>query len=81
MSRRYYFHLTNGEETILDREGLVLSDLDIAVVYAEQAISELRREDPSSSDEWSGWKLNIIEGSGQVMRSISLEQRPFDRNP
>jgi hypothetical protein len=73
---RYYFNLTDGEEEIRDEEGIELSDVDAAVHSAIQAIKEIRQEDTSAADEWRGWRLEIVDDSGQLIESISLDT-PF----
>jgi hypothetical protein len=73
---RYYFNLTNDHEVIHDDEGMELSDLRSAVTSAIEAIRELKGEDPLSSHEWRGWRLEIVDEAGQIVQSISLEA-PF----
>ena len=61
MSARYYFNLTNGDVMIRDEEGIEASSIQSAVVSALEAVEELRAQDPSNSDEWQGWRLEIID--------------------
>jgi hypothetical protein len=69
---RYHFNLTDGDETIRDEDGLELFDVQAAMLTAMRAIEELRIEDPSSSGEWQGWRLEIVDASGLIVRSIPL---------
>jgi hypothetical protein len=69
---RYYFNLTDGDEMIRDEDGLELSDVQAAVASALKAIAELRAEDPSSSQEWQGWRLEIVDESGHILKSVPL---------
>jgi hypothetical protein len=70
---RYYFNLTNGDAMIRDEEGSTASSLQAAVISAMEAIEELRAQDPSNSDEWQGWRLEIVDASGQAVQSIPLD--------
>ena len=71
---RYYFNLTSGDEVIRDRDGIELSDIHSALLHAMKAVEELRAEDPSSSQEWKGWRLEIVDASGRLVHSLSLDQ-------
>src|SRR5215213_4903712 len=73
VAARYYFNLTNGETMIRDEEGIVASCIRAAVVSAMEAVEELRAEDPSNSDEWQGWRLEIVDTSGQAIQAIPLD--------
>jgi len=73
VSARYYFNLTNGDSMIRDEEGIVASSLQAAAVSAMEAVEELRAQDPSNSDEWQGWRLEIVDASGQAVQTIPLD--------
>jgi hypothetical protein len=73
VTARYYFNLTNGETTIRDEEGIEASSIQAAVVSALEAVEELRAHDPSNSDEWQGWRLEIVDASGQAVQAIPLD--------
>jgi hypothetical protein len=70
---RYYFNLTDGETMVRDEEGIEAASLQAAVVAAMEAVEELRAQDPSSSDEWQGWRLEIVDAAGQAVQSIPLD--------
>jgi hypothetical protein len=38
-----------------------------------EAVEELRVQDPSNSNEWQGWKLEIVDTSGQAVHTIPLD--------
>jgi hypothetical protein len=73
VSARYYFNLTNGDSMIRDEEGIVASSLQAAAVSAMEAVEELRAQDPLNSDEWQGWRLEIVDASGQAVQTIPLD--------
>lgn len=77
MSSRYYFHLTDGNRIICDDEGLQLADINAAVGYATKAIEELRAEASSPSEEWLGWRMEITNGTGEVVWVIPLAPLPL----
>jgi hypothetical protein len=72
MSSRYYFNLTDGDQIIRDQDGLTLADIDAAITYAITAIEELRAEASVCSDEWQGWRMEILNWSGEVVSVIPL---------
>ena len=76
MPSRYYFNLTDGSEIICDDEGLQLADINAAVGYAIRAIEELRAEATSASEEWHGWRMEITNGTGEVVWVIPLAPWP-----
>jgi hypothetical protein len=73
VSARYYFNLTNGETMILDEDGIEASSVQAAVISAMEAVEELRAQDPSNSEEWQGWWLEIVDASGQAVQTIPLD--------
>jgi hypothetical protein len=76
VSARYFFNLTDGETMIRDEEGVEASSVRAAVVSALEAVEELRAQDLSSSDEWQGWRLEIVDASGQALQTIPLDALP-----
>jgi hypothetical protein len=70
---RYYFNLTDGDTMIRDEEGIEASSIQAAVISAMEAVEELRAQDPSNSDEWQGWRLEIVDASGHAVQTIPLD--------
>ena len=73
MPSRYYFNLTDGDEVIRDENGIEVSDVRTALIRAFDAIAELRQEDPAAVGEWQGWRLDIIDDSGNLIHSLALD--------
>jgi hypothetical protein len=71
--RVYYFDLTNGTELITDADGIEVPTVNLAFAHALAAIEELRRENASSSQHWSGWRLEIRDQFGRRLHSIALD--------
>jgi hypothetical protein len=69
---RCYFHLVNCHETLLDDVGIEVSDLEMAKLEARKAIAELRQEDDGSTENWSGWRLDIVCTDGSLLHSLNL---------
>ena len=74
---QYYFHLVDQHDAIPDKDGLEVTDLAKARAEALDAIEEFRREYPSTAAEWEGWRLNVADGSGAVVFSISLDEPSY----
>ncbi|ANY77450.1 hypothetical protein BB934_03780 [Microvirga ossetica] len=70
---RYYFNLTNGDDMIRDEEGIEASSLQAAVISAMEAVEELRAQNPLNSDEWQGWRLEIVDAEGRAVHAIPLD--------
>jgi hypothetical protein len=79
MSSRYYFNLTNGDHIIHDSEGCQVEDINSAVAFANRAIKELRAEASLPSEVWQGWRMEIRNGTGEVVWVISLEPLPVKK--
>ena len=73
VTTRYYFNLTNGNTMLRDEEGVEASSIQEAIISALEAVEELRAQDASESDEWQGWRLEIIDASGRAVHSIPLD--------
>jgi hypothetical protein len=60
---------------IRDEEGTEASSIQAATVSALEAAEELRAQDPANSDEWQGWRLEIVDASGRAVQTIPLDAR------
>jgi len=69
---RCYFHLVNGSEKIIDRDGIEVRDIEQARAQAQKAVEELREEDDTSASDWANWSLEVTDESGNVFFSINL---------
>ena len=70
---RYYFNLTDGDEVIRDEDGIEVPVVRVTLIHAFEAIEELRREASSPLDEWQGWRLDILDSSGNLIQSLPLD--------
>jgi hypothetical protein len=71
---KYFFHLKNHTEQILDDVGIKVRNPEQAYAQASQAIRELLAEGEQAS-EWSGWRLEVTDRAGAVVFSIDLAGR------
>ncbi len=71
---RCYFHLVNGPEAILDDTGIEVPDFETAKAEARQAIAELRQEAGGASENWDGWRFDIVCPKGSLLYSFNLNE-------
>ncbi len=72
---RYYFHLRNCSQFILDRDGIELANLDEVHAQVSEAVGELCNEEPEVALDSDGWSLDVSDFSGAVLLSISVGGR------
>jgi hypothetical protein len=70
---RLYFHLRDKHHSIPDSDGVEVSDLAQARAAALDMLRELREKDPSTAQEWSGWRLEATDAAGVVVFRIDLD--------
>ncbi len=78
MASRYYFNLTDGDAVIRDDDGIEVPDARVALIHAFEAIEELRHEGTSPADEWQGWRIDIVDGLGNLIQSLPLDSAELD---
>jgi len=70
---RYYFHLTDGDETLDDPEGLELAGEAAALDEASRLARELAQGKLKDERDWSGWMVAITDESGRQLDSVPIE--------
>jgi hypothetical protein len=70
---RLYFHLRDKHRSIPDSEGVEVPDVAQARAAGLEMLRELREEDPSTAQEWSGWRLEATDAAGVVVFRIDLD--------
>jgi hypothetical protein len=73
MSARLYFDLVNSHESLPDRDGIEVVDVRHVKATVVEMLGELRQEDASSAQDWSGWTLNVSDDAGRVVFSLDLD--------
>jgi hypothetical protein len=71
---RIFFHLTNGHDSILDEEGLEVTELASAQREVLRTIDEIWQTDASQAHEWNGWILSVVSDAGAVILSLDLHE-------
>ena len=69
---RCFFNLVSSTELLVDDEGVAVKDLDAAGQEALKVVSELREEDAQTTSDWRGWRLEITDEAGALLRIIDL---------
>jgi anaerobic ribonucleoside-triphosphate reductase len=69
---RYYFHLVNDNQALLDDMGVEVLDLEEAKAEALNVVSELRQETDEVLEDWSRWQLEIVCSEGSILHAIPL---------
>jgi hypothetical protein len=70
---RLYFDLQGPQHTLPDVYGVEVSSLDHARRVALEMIQQLRKEDPSVAQDWSGWTIRAADPTGAVVFTINLD--------
>ena len=71
---RYYFNLADSHEIIRDEDGIELADPAHARAEAVKAVEELLQENPTLAMDGTGWRLEVVDASGTVLFTISLDR-------
>jgi Domain of unknown function (DUF6894) len=75
---RCYFHLENDASRILDEGGIEVADLREARTQAFMAFEEVLDEG-SGTDWWRGWRLRVVDGTGNLMFLLPLGRPEMPR--
>jgi len=67
----YYCHLTAGSMTEMDVRGITLAGDEEATAEVTAAVHELRAE--FSTDDWTGWALQVMDASGRHVLDLPLD--------
>lgn len=71
MAERYYFRLSSDGETIEDETGVLAASVAHAEAEALALIEEFRKAGELPEDG-AGWRMEIHDGSGTVLRTLRL---------
>ena len=69
---RVYLDLQGPQHTLPDVHGVEVPDLHQARRVAFELIQQLREEDPSLAQDWSGWRLNVVDAAGVILFAVNL---------
>jgi hypothetical protein len=71
---RCFFHLVKGTVVLTDVVGVDAADRDTAIAEILIALWDLRTSDPDAEEHWEGWSLEIVDRTGYVLSTISLDE-------
>ena len=71
---RYYFHLTDGKQTIDDAEGLELAGEAAAREEARLFARDLATGKLMTDRDWSGWRVAIADEAGRPVDSVPIAE-------
>jgi hypothetical protein len=66
MSFRFYYHLTNGRDLIIDRTGRRTRSLVDLEATAYLLAGQLMSRSPGAAD-WSAWMVSVQDRSGSMI--------------
>lgn len=69
MTRRYFYHMTDGTSLIIDRQGRRISSRLRAKSEAISHAERMMQESPPGID-WSGWQVSIHDKSGYAIANL-----------
>ena len=72
MNGRYFFHLHNANDVILDKKGVEVQRLDQVGATLVQALKEMEREQQLNISELAGWEVRVTDPAGNVVMTVDL---------
>jgi hypothetical protein len=69
MSFRFYYHLTNGRDLILDKAGCPTRSVSDMEATAYSLAGQLMRKVRGGAD-WSDWLVSVHDGNGSMITVV-----------
>jgi len=73
---RYYFHITNGQESLDNPKGVDLPGNATARQEAVVLASELRHGKVTPGRNWQGWFVSVVDQHGYQVESVPIADMP-----
>jgi hypothetical protein len=73
---RYYFHITNGQESLDNPKGMDLPGNATARQEAVVLASELRHGKAMAGRSWAGWFVTVVDQHGRQVDSVPIADMP-----
>ena len=70
---RCYLHLADAHQTLLDRHGVEVSDLDQVRALVHEVATEMIQQGEAEARDWDGWRIEVADASGAVLLTIRLD--------
>ncbi len=69
---RYYFHLVNGHEVMLDVEGIEAASLAEVQAETMKALNEFQCQFLVSKADWQNWRIDVVDSAEATIFSVDL---------
>jgi hypothetical protein len=69
---RYYFHLTDGKETVKNPEGMDLSGTAAAREEAMVLARDLKHGKVMPGRSWNGWLVSVVDQHGHQVEAVPI---------
>jgi hypothetical protein len=69
---KYFFHVTDGERSTKDLDGVELSDRSAAAREAKEMADTLLTGSLVTRQEWLGWCIEVHDEDGQRVLSLPI---------
>jgi hypothetical protein len=78
---RCYFNLVHTHQILVDHEGVEADDLDEARTLTREAAAEVIQNGDADVTDWRGWRLDVVDGTGSVLFTLSLAECAAQSQP
>ena len=72
---RCYLHLADAHQTLPDRHGMEVRDLDQVRALVHEVATEMIQQGEAEARDWRGWRIEAADASGAVLLTIRLDAR------
>jgi hypothetical protein len=69
---RYFFHLTDGKETVNNPEGMDLPGTAAAREEAMVLARDLKHGKVMPGRSWSGWMVSVVDQHGHEVEAVPI---------
>jgi hypothetical protein len=73
---RCFFNLTNGEQVLRDDVGVEITCPNELEAEILNALKGVQQGDGFDARDWKGWRLDVIDSSGDILVSLRLDGFP-----
>ena len=70
---RCYLHLADAHQTLPDRHGMEVRDLDQVRALVHEVATEMIQQGEAEARDWRGWRIEVADASGAVLLTIRLD--------
>ena len=70
---RCHLNLVCAHQTLVDQEGVEVTDVDQARTLAIEVALDMIRTGETQIADWRGWRLEATSGSGALLFTLNLD--------